>query len=1045
MPLIDRAVEDRGNDVLVHRLFEKRAAERPNAPAIAGAGSDVTYQALNRAADAVAARLQETMAVNGPGAEPVVAVSLARGVPLVTAILATLKAGAAYLPLDPALPADRVRALLTAAGARVLLTGGAPQLVSALGGDDRFTVIDVAAAVAAPDRRPRDTAESDRRLAYVIYTSGSTGEPKPVAVEHHSLVQHARMAIETFGLTATDRVLQFANPGFDVLGEELFPTLGSGACVVVVPDPTPSPAELESLIRSQGATVANLPTPYWHQWCDDLDESPRALPPSLRLVIIGSDAGRPGSLAGWRRHSDTPIINAYGLTETTITATGALFSADTPMPTAPVLPVGRPLGDTRAYLLDEAMVSVTGGEVGELFIGGPAVARGYLHRPALTAQRFWPDPFATVPGSRMYRTGDRARLLPDGMIEFLGRADRQVKVRGYRVEPAETEALLLREPGVRECVVVPVGTGEDIRLIAYIVGEADTGALKAIAAAGLPAHQVPFGIVSLAALPMTANGKVDVAALPARFASTAPTAPPEGPVEERVAAIVGEVLGSSTVGRFDDLFDLGANSLHVLRILSRLRNRHGDALTPGDVVRARNVAAIARLIGSDGVVGHLPPVAGRPEAQPVVGPGERRLWFLDQLRPQAGVAYNIASAVRLRGPLDRRALQAAFDDVVMHHERLRTGFVYRDRALRAEINEAPVTRIPIIALARSEAGERVARERVQAFTTAHIDLSSAPLIHGELLRFAADDHLFLMVMHHIVGDGLSLELVERDLAEAYTARRAGEEPKLGHPALRYNDFAHWRAELDASVALTRTLARLDGAPVVLNLPTDHPRPPVMTYQGRRIRRPAPSGLLKAMQDVGRRSAATANGVALTAWGIALARLTGQTDLLIASPTAGRPHPDLEEVVGFFANTVVCRLRIDASATFRDNLTAVYGDMLAALEFEYVAFEGLVAGLAAERDLSRPPLTQTAFAYQGTRRSPTRWGDLEVSAVEVDNGTAKFDLTVEVDEVEGELAVSAEFCTDLFAAETVGGLLDEWLRLLTRAVTTPEALVSDLYK
>jgi acyl carrier protein len=601
----------------------------------------------------------------------------------------------------------------------------------------------------------------------------------------------------------------------------------------------------------------------------------------------------------------------------------------------------------------------------------------------------------------------------------------------------------MRDPAVRACAVIPVPGPSGVQLVAYVVGDADLAALRTAAAVGLPAHQVPSAFVTMPSLPLMTNGKVDLSGLPAPTAAVVSSAPPRGPIEERIAAVACEVLGLDEVGRFDDLVDLGANSLQVMRILSRLRNRHGDVLSPRDFAEARTVAALAWAAGSGTLSETLPPLVPMPGAAVVAGPGERRLWFLDQLKPEAGVAYNIPMAFRLRGPLDREALRAAVGDVLHHHERLRTGFAYRNKALRATVDTDATLPIPVIGLTASEAGERAAIEYVNDFAATHLDLAAPPLVRAQLLRFAADDHIFAMIFHHTVCDGLSAQILERDLAAAYATRSVGERPRFTTPLLRYNDFARWRAEFDASTSLSETMARLAGAPVVLDLPTDHTRPATMAYRGRRIRRESPAGLLKAMQELGRDANSTANGVALSAWGIVLATSTGRDDLLVASPTAGRPHPDLEEVVGFFANTVVHRLRVDTSASFRTILATVYADALAALELEYVAFERLVAEIAPGRDLSRPPLVQTAFVYQGSNAHPTRWGELDATLVEVDNGTAKFDLTVEADEIDGEIVATAEYRTDLFAESTVVGLLDRWMRLLTAVTAAPDATVSDL--
>ncbi|MFD4631067.1 amino acid adenylation domain-containing protein [Streptomyces sp. NPDC058284] len=1049
---------------LVHQLFEAQAAAAPDAVAVVRGAVSVSYRQLNERADALARLLRARCADGadgadgmddadgvdgvdgGPAGEPVVAVRMPRGPELITALLATAKAGVAYLPLDPGLPADRTRYLLRSAGARLLLTDGrrVPYAESeAVAG--ALPVVDVRAGTDGADAADGDAYGDPRRLAYLIHTSGSTGRPKPVAVEHRSLANHAQAVRALFGLSRTDRVLQFTNPGFDVLGEEVFPTLAAGGSLVVLDDTALPPAALEDFLRTHRVTVANLPTPYWAQWCADLEQSPRALPPELRLLVVGSDTTHTRGLAAWRRHSAVPVINAYGLTETTITATAAVYPADVRLPAGSTLPIGTALDGTQAHVLDAAMTPCRPGETGELYIGGLAVARGYPGRPALTALRFVPDPFAAHPGGRLYRTGDLARRDADGAIEFLGRDDHQVKIRGHRVEPAEAEAALAQDPAVRECAVVPVVTGTGpARLVAYIVGDADPQRLRALAARSLPDYAIPSAYVPLPALPVTAQGKLDRKALPLPETEVrqGPYVHPVGADEERLAALWSEVLGVPRVGRTDDFLGLGGDSLHMARVLGRMEREYGTRVAAREFLAAGTVQGVAALVR--GGPPAAPPVRRTTAPLDAVSPGEQRLWFLGQLRQAAGVAYNVPSALRLHGDLDVTALRLALGDVVERHERLRTSFHFRDGRLTAEIARDVMVPLAVIDLSAERHGAEAALARAEELARQPFDLASAPLLRTALFKVAPDDHLLAVVTHHIVSDGVSSDVLDRDLATAYAARRVGQTPPWHEPATGYRDFIalqHDPGDTFATDTVVKDVVeRLRGAPTVLRLPTDHPRPKAMSFGGHRLSRNTPDGLLAAVTRLAREEGTTPYCVVLTALGAALSELGGQDDLLIGSPAAGRPGPDFEDVIGFFVNTVVLRLDFRGARSFRDALRLAHGQVLDAIEHEDVPFDRLVRELVTERVLSVPPLVQAALAYQGPRRPEARIPGVRATPVPLHNGTAKFDLTLEIEEVAGEMVTTVEYSTDLFARGTVENLLDRWTAVVSEAVVRPDAVL-----
>ncbi|MDH6133735.1 amino acid adenylation domain-containing protein [Kitasatospora sp. MAA4] len=562
-------VGNSGAAACVPQLFEEVVRATPEAVALVAGDVQLSYAELNAGANRLADLLRE----RGTGPEGVVAISLPRGPELVTAALAVLKSGAGYLPLDPALPRERRAYLLATAGMRIVVGPDS---------GDGLEVLDPSSldltGRPAEDHAP---AVGPADLAYLIFTSGSTGRPKPVAVTHGSLAHHALAVRAAFGLGSTDRVLQFANPAFDVFGEEIYPTLLAGATVAVAPDPVPPPTELEAYLRSEQVTVANLPTPYWDQWVRDLDASPRPVPQTLRLLVVGSDTAYTRTLKGWWRHCAVTVLNAYGLTETTITATLQAFTGQQ-LPAGDTLPIGRPLGGAEAYLLDAELDPVAAGTPGELYLGGALLARGYAGHPALTAERFVPDAFSGRPGARLYRTGDLAQWLPDGTLAFLGRADDQVKIRGQRVEPTEISTALCTHPAVRQAHVRAVDDAQDgKRLVAYVVGEGVQPAeLRAHLATSLPPAMVPAAYVLLAELPLTPNGKIDQRALPLPTVAASSVAPPLSGLEEQIAAVWREVLRTDRVGPDDSFFDIGGHSLLLVQVQRRLADVLGHPI-PG--------------------------------------------------------------------------------------------------------------------------------------------------------------------------------------------------------------------------------------------------------------------------------------------------------------------------------------------------------------------------------------------------------------------------------------------------------------------------------
>ncbi|HYH81173.1 MAG TPA: amino acid adenylation domain-containing protein, partial [Longimicrobium sp.] len=1031
-----------------HHLFEARAAHAPCAPAVAHAGRTLSFAGLDRRASAVAARLRAL----GVGPEARVAVLLERGPELAAALLGVLKAGGAYVPLDPEYPAERIAYVLEDSGAVAVLTDAVDALPPA-----SPRGVDVASILDAEGDGFEPVAVDPDGLAYVIYTSGSTGRPKGVGVTHRSLVSHNRAAAALFGLTPADSVAQIASIGFDISVEEIFPTWAAGGTVVFRPAEVPGfGAGFLRWIAHEGITVLNLPTAFWHAWVADLASAGAAPPPSLRLVVVGGERARPAALAEWHRLAGGRVrwINSYGPTEATVTATAWEPAGES----AGEVPIGAAIANTRAYVLDGAMRPVAGGEAGELFLGGEGVARGYLGRPALTAERFVPDAFGGAPGARLYRTGDRVRDQGAGVLEFLGRLDDQVKVGGFRVEPGEVEAVLATHPAVAHAAVVARedGTGRT-RLVGYAVpregARVDTAEVRRWLRARLPAYMVPSALVALDALPLSEHGKVDRRALPTPELEPPDPAPGEGGDTARaLAEIFREVLGAPRVGPGDDFFELGGHSLLAMQALSRVRQRWGVELPVRVVFEAPGVAALAARVDA----ARAEPAAPRPPLRPVRRDGElplsfaqQRLWFLHRLEPESAF-YNIPTAVRLTGALDAAALRRALGEIVHRHEALRTVFLPTPDGSAQVVHPAPrAFPLPVHDLAGLERprADAEAMRIARAEAEAPFDLTRDLMLRGVLVRVRPDEHLLVLDLHHVAGDGWSLGVLFGELAALYAAFSRGEPSPLAPPRVQYGDFAVWQREWLRGEVLERQLAywraALAGAPAELRLASDRPRPPVQSYRGEVHRFHLDAATADAVRRLARAEGATLYMVLLAAYDALLHRWSGETDLVVGSPVAGRVSEEVEGLVGFFVNTMAVRVDVAGDPTFRELVGRARRAALDAFAHQDLPFERVVEELRPERTLSRAPLFQVSLILQNTPARPVALPRLTLAPEPVDSGTAKFDLSVELTETAGGLDGQAEFAADLFDPATVARMMAQLAALLAAAARAPGTRLSRL--
>ena len=1033
-------------DALIHQLFETQAASTPDAMALVAAGESLSYQQLNERANRLAHRLLAL----GVQADDRVAVCMERGGDMVIGLLAILKAGAGYVPLDPSYPADRLAFMLADCAPAVLLTQSALSSLLPPGAAPLLAIDcpqERALVGAAPFTNPDSVALglTAASLAYVIYTSGSTGLPKGVMIEHRNTLNLIGWAREAFSTVELAQTLFATSINFDLAVFELFVPLCCGATVTVVRDALDAagrgdqPITLVNTVPSAIAAMLAL----------------EQVPASAQVINL---AGEPlkGALVE-RIFASTPVpavANLYGPSETTTYSTWVRMDRASGF----VPHIGRPVANTQVYILDAGGEPVPLGVPGEIFIGGAGVARGYMQRPDLTAERFLADPFSTEANARMYRTGDLGRWLPDGNIVYLGRNDFQVKIRGFRIELGEIEARLAACDGVREAHVIarPDHLGET-RLVAYVT--AHEGALLSVSAlrtelgATLAGFMIPAVFVMLDEFPLTPNGKLDRKALPDADDADAAAAVfevPQGPLETSIAAIWQDLLGLEQVGRHDHFFDLGGHSLLAIQLIARLRKEAAIEVSLRDLFNAPTLAEFAIVAGKAGrtelaAIGHAPRDAALP-----LSFAQQRLWFLDQLDQAAGAAYHMPAALRLCGVLNTAALAATLERIVERHESLRTTFV--------NIDGAPVQRIGAgdgFTLRQRDLSTLAATEQELVVLAAAADEASAPfalaagpLFRAQLLRLAPQEHVLLITLHHIISDGWSISVLVREISTLYAAFRQGLPDPLPPLGIQYPDYALWQREyLQGDVLVAQSAfwkAHLDGAPALLELPTDRPRPPVQSYAGGHVSLALPAALTGQLQALGQRHGVTLFMTLFAAWTALLARVSGQHDIVVGTPVANRQRAEVESLIGFFVNTLALRVRFGADPSVAELLEQVKTGALGAFEHAELPFEQVVEALQPVRSMSYSPLFQTMFILNNTPGGNTLELDgLAISAIEHERGTTQFDLSLTLAETPAGLSGSLEYATDLFDQSTIERLAVHFQTLLSAMASGDEQRVSAL--
>ncbi|MEE1784252.1 amino acid adenylation domain-containing protein, partial [Streptomyces sp. SP17BM10] len=1015
-------------------LFAAQAARTPDAPALLHEGTELSYREL----DERSARLAALLAERGAGRGRTVAVALGRGVDTVVSLLAAMRAGAAYLPVDPAYPAERIAYILDDARPCLVVTSTALQAALPADDDTPRLLLDTVELPAEPLAAGPLTVHD---AAYVIYTSGSTGRPKGVVVSHRGVASMAATHRLRFGGGAGHRVLQFSSPSFDASMWEILTTLVNGSALVLAPAERLAAGEpLAALLAERRVTHATLPPVVLAAMGD------ATLPAGMTLVTAG-EACSAELVARWA--DGRAMVNAYGPTESTVCAT---MSAPL-VPGAGAPTIGRPITNTRVLVLDAGLRPVPVGVAGELYLTGEGLAHGYLGRPGLTAERFTANPYGPA-GSRMYRTGDLVRWTAHGELDYLGRVDDQVKIRGFRIELGEVEAALLGHPAVAQsAVLVREDRPGDKRLVGYVVppagAVADPAQLRAHVGAALPDYMVPAAVLVLDALPVTANGKLDKRALPAPDFGASTGRAPETAQELLLAGLFAEVLGLESVSADDSFFDLGGHSLLATRLVGRIRTEAGAELTVGALFEAPTVAALATaLTGAAGARAAL-----RPQARPARVPlshAQRRLWFLGHFDGPSGT-YNLGLSLRLRGRLSAGALADALGDVTARHEALRTLFPDTDgHPEQLVLDAADAAARP--RLHRTEVSAEELDAALSGAAATGFDVTAEIPLRAHLFTLAEDDHALLVVVHHIAADGWSMAPLARDLSVAYAARLGGSAPEFAPLPVQYADYTLWQQELlgdedDPAGELNRQIdywrTALADLPEELPLPTDRPRPALMSYRGETVPFGVSGELRSRLEELARESGTSLFMVLQAALATLLHRLGGGEDIPLGSPIAGRTDESLDDLVGFFINTLVLRNDLSGQPSFRELLGRVRETALAAYAHQDVPFERLVEAINPERSMARHPLFQVSFQLQNIPSDRLVLPGVAVETQPVRLDTAKFDLSFTLAESEEGLAGSVEYAVDLFDRATAQALGARLVAVLEAVAADPSVRIGDV--
>ncbi len=1045
-------------DKCIHQLFEEQVERTPDAVAVVFDNQQLTYQQLNCRANQLAHYLGSL----GVRADILVGLCVERSLEMVVGLLGILKAGGAYVPLDPEYPTERLSFMLEDAQVGVLLTQ--QQLLEKLPEHQGQVVcLDTDwELISGSSQDSPITTVQDSNLAYVIYTSGSTGKPKGAINTHLGICNRLLWMQQAYQLTAVDCILQKTPFSFDVSVWEFFWPLMTGARLIVAkPGGHKDSAYLVNLIFEQQVTHVHFVPSMLQVF---LEEQSLKNCRSLKRVICSGEALPKELQQRFFARLDCELHNLYGPTEAAIDVTYWQCKPDGNFRT---VPIGRPIANTQIYILDSHKKPVPVGVAGELHIGGLGLARGYLNRKELTTEKFISNPFEAAGESKLYKTGDLARYLPCGTIEYIGRIDNQVKIRGFRIELGEIEELLNQHDDVQaSCVIAKEDTTGDKRLVAYVVPHQDCtltiGELRQFLKAKLPDYMVPNAFVKLESMPLTPNGKVDRRALPAPDLHsdacgglrlrTEKYVAPRTPIEELLAQIWAQVLKVEQVGIYDNFFELGGHSLLATQLVSRIRNIFKVELPLRELFAAATLAELAQEIEQlqqQNIELSAPPILPRAEnAELPLSFAQQRLWFLDQLNPNSAF-YNIPIALRLAGTVQVSALEQSLQEIIHRHETLHTNFIAVDGQPTQIIQTQTNWTVCVVELQHLPSSEQeiatqelAKRQAIQPF-----DLATQVLVRATLIVLSETEHILLLCMHHIVSDGWSTGVFIQELAALYNAYSQGQPSLLAPLPVQYADFAIWQRQWLQGDVLQSQLSywqqQLASAPALLSLPTDRPRPAVQTDNGAYQEFALSHKLTSKLAQLSQQQGVTLFMTLLAAFDTLLYRYTGTEDILVGSPIANRDRSEIEGLIGFFVNTLVMRSNLAGNPSFSELLTRVREMAMEAYSHQHLPFEMLVEALQPERDLSHTPLFQVMFVLQNAPTSQVELTGLTVSPFPIKGANARFDLTLIIQNTATGLIGVWEYNTDLFDANTIERMTGHFITLLEGIIANPEQQISQL--
>ncbi|AWK43173.1 MULTISPECIES: non-ribosomal peptide synthetase [Photorhabdus] len=1030
--------------------FERQAAQRSDATAlvwqVAGETQTLTYRELNQRANRLAHHLIEK------GVRPgnIVALCLPRSPEMIVSILAVLKAGAAYTPIDIDNPQSRINHIITDCQPVVVLTNNTYA--------DKFAELNVIVELLTSEMELFSGTASDDpnishsldELAYVMYTSGSTGKPKGVMVEHTQLSHFVAAALAMYAVKPDDNILQFSSFAFDISIEECFVTLCAGATLVLRDDDWLNSADLFwQQCGQHNITVMSLPTAFWHQ----VSSGDALVPDTLRLVIVGGEAINAEIVRHWFASANRPpVMNTYGPTETTVLA--SYYLIESALQIEQSVPIGRVGGHVKAYVVDEHLNLVPQGVIGELVVGGKGVSRGYLNRPEEQQRSFIQVAFFDGEVERLYRTGDLVRFNVHGEIEYIGRKDSQIKIRGFRIEPGEIENQLIAIDGVRQAVVTADEINGNKQLIAYYVADVplEPAALKEQISQTLPEYMVPNAFISLDSIPMTVNGKVDYKAL--LSVETQEPLPenyclPQGELEEQLADMWQQLLGHPKVGRTDNFFKLGGHSLLAIKLVSEIQKTLAVQISVRAVFESQTLAELAQLIveqrittGGNAAIAPITPVAEM--ARLPLSFAQQRLWFIDQLDGQTP-QYNMPLALTVKGEFNLAIAERAINIIVQRHQVLRT--VYRHDTAGAWQEVLDKVTVKIDRIDYRSLGEKSGQQQVQEFIQQHaeqpFDLANDVMLRAAYLKIAEDQCVMVFNMHHIASDGWSIKVLADEFVDIYRQLLEGiQQPALPSLAIQYKDYAVWqRQQLQGETLQTDLnywLTQLNELPPVHDLPLDHSRPLQLGSRGGLFEFSADKSLLTGLKSLAGQHNTSLFVVLHAAFTLLLARHGQSPDIVIGTPVANRLQAEVEPLIGFFVNMLVLRTQYQADLTFAEYLSYIRQVNIDAQAHQLLPFELLVEKMQPERSTSYSPLFQIVFSMDTNESQVLQLSDVEFESLDSEHVTAQFDLTLDAGESENGLDFSFEYNCELFERSTITRFSQRFLTLLS-------ALVSEQYQ